>query len=281
MTRASLYVSDMDGTLLRDDATLSGFARETLTRLLGDGLPLTVASARSGETMREILGDLPLQLPIVEFNGAILSDFGSGRRMAVHDIESEPKRRLLDLMQSHGHLPFLSTYDGQTDRLYYGETTNDGAAWYLRDRIAAGDPRLTRRDSPDQGLQDQVVCMTLVDSEERIRSMESLIRNGCSQGISVHCFQAKYEVGWYWMTVQSDRATKEHAVRALMAEIGCDAGQVATFGDEVNDVGMLEVAGRGIAMANAVPEVMAVADQVIGSNQDDSVVRFLQEDWGS
>lgn len=278
-TPASLYVSDLDGTLLQNDATLSSYARETLTQLLGDGLPFTVASARSGETMREILGDLPLRLPIIEFNGGVLSDLATGERVAIHDINTEAKGRLFEMMLGNGYRPFLSTFDGARDRLYYDETTNDGAEWYLRDRMTAGDPRLTQADRLEKGLQEQVVCMTLIDTEARIRELDGLIGDGHSDGVSVQYFMARYEVGWWWMTIQSDRATKDQAVRRLMDQVGCDAEQVTAFGDEINDVGMLKTAGRGVAVEGAVPEVLEVADRVIGSNEDDSVVRFLEEEW--
>ena len=63
----TVYVSDLDGTLLRSDATLSVFSRDTLTRLLSEGLLFTVASARSVASIRPILAGLKLPLPIIEF----------------------------------------------------------------------------------------------------------------------------------------------------------------------------------------------------------------------
>ena len=276
---AKLYVSDLDGTLLQDDATLSPFARETLTPLLEDGLPFTVASARSGETMREVLGDLPLRLPIVEYNGAILSDYATGERLVVNDIETDAAQRMFDLLGREGHRPFVSTTDGTVDRLYYGDTTNDGAAWYLRDRISAGDSRLTPCSQPEDALGDRVVALTLIDSEERIRSLAASVEDGQLKGICALCFVAKYEIGWHWMTVQSDRATKDQAVRTLAERTGCDIADLTVFGDEINDEAMIKMAGRGIAVENGVPEVLAAADQVIGPNRSDSVPRFMAAEW--
>jgi 5-amino-6-(5-phospho-D-ribitylamino)uracil phosphatase len=71
---STLYVRDLDGTLLRSDATLSGFARDGINRLLGAGVQLTLASARGTAGMRALLDGIRLRLPVIELNGAFVSD---------------------------------------------------------------------------------------------------------------------------------------------------------------------------------------------------------------
>jgi hypothetical protein len=68
------YVSDLDGTLLRSNATLSSYSKKILQQLLHEGLHFTVASARSVFSMWPILDGLRLSLPVIEFNGAFISD---------------------------------------------------------------------------------------------------------------------------------------------------------------------------------------------------------------
>ena len=65
-----LYVSDLDGTLMRNDETLSGFTVRTLNELIGQGLAFTYATARSVESARKIAGDLKLSLPVVQKRGS-------------------------------------------------------------------------------------------------------------------------------------------------------------------------------------------------------------------
>jgi hydroxymethylpyrimidine pyrophosphatase-like HAD family hydrolase len=222
---------------------------------------------------------LPITLPVIEFNGGIVSDYDTGRRRVVHDISTDIKGDLLDLLLREGFRPFVSTFDGEADRLYYDRTTNDGAAWYLRDRIAGKDSRLKQVSELASGLEEQVVCLTLIDTRERIDEINRVVEDRFQAGIDSQCYEARYEVGWHWLTIHSDQATKGEAVRTVMGEVGCSAEEVIVFGDEVNDVGMLQLAGRGIAVENAIPSVIEVADQVIGSNGEDSVARFLEADW--
>ena len=88
-TNSPLYVSDLDGTLLRNDTSLSQYSRETLNALLDQGLLFTVASARSIASMRHVLADLPLRLPVIEFNGAFVSDLASGQHYLVRALHRD------------------------------------------------------------------------------------------------------------------------------------------------------------------------------------------------
>lgn len=74
-----LYVSDLDGTLLSNNGTLSNNSRAALQQLLSDGVAFSVASARSVVSIKPILSGIRLSLPVIEFNGAFLSDLDSGR----------------------------------------------------------------------------------------------------------------------------------------------------------------------------------------------------------
>ncbi len=96
----TLYVSDLDGTLIRDDLTLSPEARGDLCALLAEGALITVASARSVTSIRAILGDIPFPLPIIEFNGAFLSEYRTGRHEIVNAIPTAARPR--GLLRSHG-----------------------------------------------------------------------------------------------------------------------------------------------------------------------------------
>ena len=156
-----LYVSDLDGTLLRKDRSLSRFTRDTLNALVDQGLLFTVASARSIASMRHLLAGLSLRLPVVEFNGAFVSDLASGRHYLVNDLARDILPNLWQQISAAGHTPFISTFDGTADRCYYRDIANEGMAWYVRDRRRHRDPRMRYLADLESGLDDQVVCLTV------------------------------------------------------------------------------------------------------------------------
>ena len=93
-----LYISDLDGTLLTNEPSLSEFSRATLMDLLASGLPFSVASARSVVSIRKMLRNLPLSLPVVEFNGAFLSDLETGRHGLINDLKPHVAREIYELL---------------------------------------------------------------------------------------------------------------------------------------------------------------------------------------
>jgi hydroxymethylpyrimidine pyrophosphatase-like HAD family hydrolase len=78
------------------------------------------------------------------------------------------------------------------------------------------------------------------------------------------------------LAITSEEATKQHALAAVCEDLGVDADDVLAIGDSRNDVPMLRWAGIGVAMANALPEVIEAAPFVTASNDDDGVARAIE-----
>src|SRR5687768_12846584 len=108
----TLYISDLDGTLLDNSARLADRCRGTLCELLADGLTFTVASARSVSSIATMLKGVPITLPVVEFNGAFLSDLATGRHEIVNGIDRAIVEDLHELLPRFNVAPFVSTFDG-------------------------------------------------------------------------------------------------------------------------------------------------------------------------
>jgi Cof subfamily protein (haloacid dehalogenase superfamily) len=273
-----VYVSDLDGTLLRDDASLSDYSRAALSRLLRDGIDFTVASARSVVAMRKILKGLTLRLPVIEFNGAMISDLASGHHHVVNDMDRSVVESVCKIAAEFGCVPFVSTFNGCEDRLYYSQIANSGMRWYRDDRAEQADERLTEIDDLRCALRDSVVCLTIVGRAGVLEPLDAAIGKEHAGSIQTHRFENRYSEGWWWLTVHEGRATKERAIRVLLEDCGLSDSKVTVFGDSINDLGMFRMADRAIAVGNASEELKAHATSVIGPNSEDSVVGFLEAD---
>lgn len=276
--RRKFYVSDLDGTLLRSDGTLSEFSRSQLARLLDEGLRFTVASARSVVAMQKLLAGLPLRLPVIEFNGALISDLDTGRHHIVHAIESALLRELFDLLAERRLVPFLSIVDGRQDLLCYSQVHNAGMQWYVADRKAAGDRRLRRVEDFRQNLDQDVVCVTIVDRRPVLEGLLGDIAARFAGAAATNFFENRYSPGWFWLTIHDGQATKDQAIQTLAASHDFEPEDLVVFGDHWNDILMFEMAGTAVAVANATRELKEHATCVIGSNDEDSVVRYILED---
>lgn len=274
-----LYISDLDGTLLRSDGTLSDFSRSHLTRLLDEGLLFTVASARGVVSMQEVLPGLALRLPVIEVNGALISDLETGRHQIIHSLPNDALRDLYAFVRERGHVPFIVSVDGQHDRLYYSQLHNEGMREFVALKKALGDKRLRSANDLTDCFNQKVVAVAVVDRRPALEELGSAVGARFSAELATHFFEDGYAPGWFWLTMQDRRATKDQAVRALAEMVGLGHSDLVVFGDHWNDIEMFKLAHTAIAVENAVEELKKHATVVIGPNEDDSVVRYILEDW--
>lgn len=277
----TLYISDLDGTLLTNEATLSEFSRTTLQALLRDGLPFSVASARSVGSMRSILEGLNLRLPVINFNGAFISDLETGRHEIINAVEPQVVDDVYGLIVKSGYSPFVSTFNGTEDCVYYREIVNGGMDWYLNDRIANRDRRFRCIEDLTHSFQEQVVCLTVIGAREDLSELDIAIQEQHEDMVETHLFENQYSPGWYWLTTHDRRATKDQAIRTLMENHGLSEDDLIVFGDHINDIKIFKTASQSIAVANAAAELKRHATHVIGSNQEDSVVKYIHAHWRS
>ncbi len=278
-SRRRVYVTDLDGTLLGEDARLSSRTRSGLVTLLESGLMLTVASARSVVAMQSILAGLRLPLPVIELNGAFISDLGTGRHLVTNELETELAVGAYELIRGAGCVPFVSSFDGERDRLHYSEVGNPGMKWYLDDRLSNNDRRLSKTADLSSRLSEQVVCLTVIDRPDVVEELRAALVERFDGRLSVRRFSNEYFCGWDWLTVHAARATKDRALATLLET--CDLGdaEIVAFGDSDSDVPLFRCADRGIAVANASAELKSLAVEVIGPSSEDSIVGFLEREW--
>ncbi len=268
---------------------MSAFTRRRLRSLLEAGLPFTVASARSVVTLAPILEGLPISLPVVEFNGAFVTDLRTRRALVCESLAPVLVECVVEAAIAVGVAPFVSTYveAGESpagpagrQRLYPPRgRLNEGMQWYLDSRVAARDARLMPAADPRGASAEPTVCLTLIDRGPRLGVVQASLAERFAGQLQMALYENPYQPGWHWLTLQSARATKARAIERLLLEVGCTWEEVTVFGDEVNDVSMFRAAGRAVAVDNAVAEIKRLAHFVIGANHTDSVVQFLADHW--
>ncbi|MBN63883.1 MAG: hypothetical protein CME20_21210 [Gemmatimonadetes bacterium] len=274
---SALYISDLDGTLLRPDGTLSPASRDGLNRLIADGLHFTVATARSIASIRHLLAGLDLRLPVVNLNGALLSDVSSGRHQYVQAIPPEIAAVVYEQTRAMGPYPFISTCGPRGDALYYNRVENAGMQWLVDDRLDAGDERLQQIEDLRAALCEQVLAFTIIVHQPALlQTLQATLEERCPGRLQMYIFPNGYsQSGDTWLTICHVRATKDRAIRKLLTRGNYRVEDLTVFGDGDNDIGMFELAPRAIATANATKRLRNLATDVIGPNSEDGVVRYL------
>ncbi|MBE8966997.1 HAD family phosphatase [Nostocales cyanobacterium LEGE 12452] len=277
----TVYVSDLDGTLLGDNAILSLLSKKVLHELLHQGLQFTVASARSVVSMQVMLKGLNLPLPIIEFNGAFISDLDSGRHEIINSICPSVVESIYKLILEFGCVPFVSSFNGREDCAYYKDVINDGMRWYLNDRLTSKDRRWRTIEDLTHSFGDQVVCLTVIGHAQQLLELQGAIIQKHGTTVETHLIENQYSPGWYWLTIHDCKATKDQAIRTLVENYGLQESEIVVFGDQINDIKMFKIADRAIAVANADAELKRYSSLVIGLNTEDSVVKYISQDWSN
>ncbi|MFT7518050.1 MAG: Cof subfamily protein (haloacid dehalogenase superfamily) [Kiritimatiellia bacterium] len=272
----TVYVSDLDGTLLGADGSLSAFSRRGIQTLLDRDVHFTVASARGVHAIRSVMDGLPLHLPVVSLNGGFVSDMATCVHKRVVHIDNTIARELHALSRRHGHHPLISTTTGAGDRIYLPNKHNNHAVrQFFEQRQRESDPRIRPTDDTACGLDETVCCVTVIARRDELQPMHDELMQSYEHVTHSHFFDDPYTPGWAWITMHSEAATKANGIGWLLQDSALSDHDLVVFGDQINDVPMFHLADKAVAVSNAVPELRSIADEVIGHHDEDAVVRYL------
>ena len=270
MDKNTLYVTDLDGTLLRSDATLSPYTISTINRLTEQGLAFTYATARSIESARPIAGALNLRLPAITRNGAVLADNATGKHLEKALFTEEEVALLKKLLPELPRCGFVSCFLGEEMfKAYVPGNLVPGMvqyADYYRD-----DPKMKPVKTLEEMFFGQPGYVTLIDDREKA----ALIYEKVRQYSGWECIFQK-DTYWdeYWVEVCPRNCTKAKAILKMKEQYGFR--KVVAFGDSVNDMPMFRAADEAYAVSNALEALKEIATGVIGGNNEDAVARFLE-----
>ena len=273
----NLFISDLDGTLLSDEGNLSNFARKKLNKLIKRGLQFTVASARSVISMQNILEGLNIKLPVIEFNGAFITDLKTGKHIVINEINPEIKFDIFKIIKKYDFVPFISSFNGKKDLLYYENIQNEGCRWYVNDRIESKDSRLTKVEELYDTLKEHTICFTIIGTKGKLKKLNMELVKKYGDKIELHLIENDYSPGWYWLTVHDAKATKDQAIKELVKITGHKLDDLIVFGDNANDIKMFNLASIAVAVDNAKDILKKDADEIIGDNNSDSVVKYIHK----
>lgn len=263
----TLYVSDLDGTLLNGEARTSDFTNRTINDLVARGMVFSYATARSFYSSSKVAAGLNAAFPVILYNGAIMLDNASGERLTVNCFRPEEADDVRSRLTAANVSPIAYAFvDGRERFSVWPEATSEGVMNFCETR--RGDVR-TR----------------IVHSESELYAGEPFYFTCIGEGLEPlyeamkDRYRCVFQIDLYdqlpWLEIMPKAATKARAALHLKQLLGCD--RIVAFGDGKNDIDLFEIADEAYAVANAAPELKAIATAVIGSNEDDGVAKWLLE----
>ena len=254
-----LVATDLDGTLLRTDGTVSERTRRAIARAQEAGIAVVLVTARPPRTLRPLAWQAGVTGLAICCNGAIVYDVAAAEIVGHELLAAATAQRLVAALRATApgvcFVVERGLLFGQEPRYAALLPAADDHTPFIADATALCAEGVTKLIvlHPDVPLQDLLHAVRKAAGDEAIVTYSNAV----------------------FVEVSAAGVTKAAALQGLCAQLGLDAPQVVACGDMPNDLPMLHWAGHGVAVANAHPAVLAAADEVTLSNDDDGVARVL------
>ena len=265
----TLYVTDLDGTLLNRQDRISAFSIRVINELVEKGMLFTYATARSLVSASVVTAGLSTNIPVIAYNGVFIIQPSSGEILSREDFSAEERSAVRETLTRHRISPMVYSYIGGTERVsWIPENENDGIRRYLSMR--KGDRRFRAVGDEKALYEGEIFYFTCIGGKEELAPVYDIFSKDARYRCTIQ--QELYRPE-YWCEIMPARASKANAIRKLKQLWGC--ARVISFGDSVNDIPMFEISDECYAVSNAVDELKQLATGIIGSNEEDGVARWL------
>lgn len=256
-----LIASDIDGTLLRTDGTMSPRTVDALAAAEEAGLLVVLCTGRPPRWMKEISEMTGHHGLAVCANGALVYDLHTEQVVETFPIDAEVARKLTDALRAA--VPGIAFAVERGDR--FGHEPAYVPMYEM--------PPQTIRAELEELLAEPMAKLIARHEDMTATELHAAVIE--AMGDLADLAEATYS-GLNIVEISAAGVSKAFALERLAAEHGIAAEEVVAFGDMPNDVPMLTWAGRGIAMGNAHPDAVAAADEQTLTNDDDGVAVVVE-----
>lgn len=252
--KVRLIITDLDQTFLRTDKSISQFSLDVIKECKEQGINIAIATARSEKSAKKYI-DL-IKPDIVISNGGALvkykGDIVYKCMLSAFVSDKLIKECILN--------PNVGEITVETENAYY---------WNSDDLSKSGN------DYSHAIYNDYSKPLNYPTYKITVEIFE---KNAAFQLAKKHpqCNFIPFS-GGKWYRFAHKNATKIYAINTLLQYLNIDLNQVVAFGDDYNDIDMLKTCGYGVAVSNAIEEVLAIATHVTCSNDQDGVAKFIRQ----
>ncbi|KAA8996422.1 sugar/pyridoxal phosphate phosphatase YigL [Affinibrenneria salicis] len=258
-----VVASDLDGTLLSPEHTLTPYTKETLKLLTQRGIHFVFATGRHHLDVGQMRDNVGIQAFMITSNGARVHN-SQGELIFSHNLDQDIAR---DLFGMEHHNPEIMTHVYRNDDWFMNRNSPEEERYFQEStfKYTLFEPALLDTDG---------VCKVFFTSErhETLLPLEQAFNARWGDRVNVSFSSTTC------LEVMAGGVSKGHALEQVAKLLGFSLGECIAFGDGMNDLEMLSMAGKGCIMHDAHQRLKDLLPEleVIGSNADDAVPHYLR-----
>jgi Cof subfamily protein (haloacid dehalogenase superfamily) len=252
-----VVASDLDGTLVTSEGAITSRTRAAIDRARDCGALLVFVTGRPPRWMSTVVEEAGASGLAILANGALVYDLGKREVVRQHTLDVGSAGRLVQAIRDELPGVTFAVESGSG----FGHEPEYVSSWPAPDTAIATITEL---------LRDPVAKLLVRHPEHGPDEIHDIVAGLAGDDATV-----TYS-GNMLLEISGAGISKASTLEALCLDAGVSSQEVIAFGDMPNDIPMLAWAGRGVAVANAHPRVLEVADEVTASNDDDGVARVLE-----
>lgn len=267
----TLYISDLDGTLLRSSERTSEFTNGVINSLTAKGMLFSYATARSAVTASKVTSGLVSKIPLVTYNGAAIVENATGKILYRTLFDRRSAEEIFRAFVLDGVYPQVYSFIGGKESFsyIYGKLSRPHCDFIATRR---GDPRDNPVKTEEELLNGDVFYFTSIGDPKKLLPLYMRFKD------SYRCLYGKNEyTSEQWLEIIPKGVSKANAAKKLRELLKAD--RIVSFGDGLNDLELFEASDECYAVENACAELKAAATGVIASNEDDGVAKWLLENY--
>lgn len=265
MTGKHLIALDLDGTLLKEDKTISVKTKEVLQKAREQGHTVMISTGRPFRSSEMYYHELKLDTPIVNFNGAFIHHpLNPGWGIYHYPLDIHTAKEIVNTCRSYHFHNIIAEVMDDVYFHYHDEK--------LLDIFRLGNPKITTGDLANY-LTDSPTSLLIHTEEEELKQIRQHLSNVHAEVIDHRSWAAP----WHVIEIIKSGQNKAVGLKIAADYYNIPRERIIAFGDEDNDLEMLEFAGRGVAMSNGIEQVKNISNDITLSNEEDGVAVYLSE----
>ncbi|MCZ8531742.1 Cof-type HAD-IIB family hydrolase [Psychrobacillus psychrodurans] len=260
-----LIVLDLDGTLLTDEKVISAKTKNILQQAKNEGHEVMIATGRPYRSSEMYYKELGLTTPIVNFNGAFVHHPRNSSWKTLHTpIDLKVVKQVVEAVESYSIKNMLAEVLDDVYLHYHDEK--------ILSAFSLGNPQVTTGDLKSL-LKTDPTSLLIHAEEDSVDLVRQHLRDVHAEVIDHRRWGAPWDV----IEIVKHGLNKAVGLSHVSEYLNIPQERIIAFGDEDNDLEMIEYAGVGVAMGNAISPLKNIANEVTLSNNEDGIAELLIE----